>query len=87
VHTFNPYTLHKGRWISEFEASLVYRERVPGQPRIHREALSQKQTNKQKAKQTNHLTFMSTDYENRMLKDTTTFSALKMLRAGTHQGH
>jgi hypothetical protein len=35
----------KGRGISEFEASLVYR--VPGQPGLYRETLSQK-TNKQK---------------------------------------
>ena len=30
----------RGRQISEFEASLVYR--VPGQPGLHRETLSQK---------------------------------------------
>jgi hypothetical protein len=35
----------RGRRISEFEASLVYR--VPGQPELYRETLSQKQTNKQ----------------------------------------
>jgi hypothetical protein len=37
----------KSRWISELEASLVYR--VPGQPGLYRETLSQKtKTNKQK---------------------------------------
>jgi hypothetical protein len=38
----------RGRRISEFEASLVYR--VPAQPRLYRETLSQtnKQTNKTK---------------------------------------
>lgn len=30
----------RGRWTSELEASLVYRERVLGQPGLHREALS-----------------------------------------------
>jgi hypothetical protein len=34
----------RGRQISDFEASLVYR--VPGQPGLHRETLSWKQTNK-----------------------------------------
>jgi hypothetical protein len=38
----------RGRWISEFEASLVYR--VPGQP--YRETLSQKTKNKQKTEKT-----------------------------------
>jgi hypothetical protein len=43
----------RGRWISEFEASLVYR--VPGQPGLHRETLSGKKTNKKQKqnKQTN----------------------------------
>ena len=36
----------RGRQISEFEASLVYR--VPGQPRLHRETLSQKIKKKKK---------------------------------------
>jgi hypothetical protein len=36
----------RGRWISEFEASLVYR--VPGQPGLRRETLSQKNKTKQK---------------------------------------
>jgi hypothetical protein len=31
----------KGRWISEFKASLVYKV-VPGEPRLHRETLSWK---------------------------------------------
>jgi hypothetical protein len=30
----------RGRWISEFEARLVYK--VPGQPGLHRETLSRK---------------------------------------------
>jgi hypothetical protein len=42
----------RGRQISEFETSLVYR--VPGQPGLHRETLSRKtktkQTNKTKQK-------------------------------------
>jgi hypothetical protein len=38
----------RGRWISEFEASLVYRV-VPGQPGLYRETLSQK-NKKQKTK-------------------------------------
>jgi hypothetical protein len=37
-----------GRWISEFKASLVYR--VPGQPGLHRETLSQKTKKKKKKK-------------------------------------
>ena len=47
VHTFNPQHLGgRDRQISEFEASLVYRvsSRTAG---LHRETLSQKQTNKQ----------------------------------------
>jgi hypothetical protein len=44
VHAFNS----RGRWISVFEASLVYRV-SPGQPGLHRETLSRKkQTNKKK---------------------------------------
>jgi hypothetical protein len=39
--------LGRQRRISELEASLVYKVRVPGQPGLHRETLSQK-TNKQK---------------------------------------
>jgi hypothetical protein len=40
----------RGRWISGFEARLVYRVRVPGQPGLHRETLSRKtkQQNKNK---------------------------------------
>jgi hypothetical protein len=38
----------RGRQISEFEASLVYR--VPGQPEIFRETLSRKTKNKLKKK-------------------------------------
>jgi hypothetical protein len=46
----------RGRWISEFEASLVYRvsSRTPRHPGLHRETLSQKKnqkTKKQKQKQ------------------------------------
>jgi hypothetical protein len=40
----------RGRRISEFEASLVYR--VPGQPRLHRETLSRKTKKKKKKKNT-----------------------------------
>jgi len=32
----------------EFKASLAYRERVPGQPRLHRETLSLKKKKKKK---------------------------------------
>jgi hypothetical protein len=35
-----------GRWIPEFKAILVCRERVPGQPELHRESQSQKTNNK-----------------------------------------
>jgi hypothetical protein len=46
----------RGRWISEFEASLAYRV-SPGQPGLHRKTLSQKtktktKTKKNKTKQT-----------------------------------
>jgi septum formation inhibitor MinC len=34
----------RGRWISEFEVSLVYR--VPGQPGLYRETLSRKNKKK-----------------------------------------
>ena len=45
THAFKSQHLGgRGRWISEFEASLVYRTRVPGQPGIYKETLSQ--TNK-----------------------------------------
>jgi hypothetical protein len=37
----------RGRWISEFEASLVYR--VPGQPGLYRETLSRKKKKKKKS--------------------------------------
>jgi hypothetical protein len=37
AHAFNP---SRGRRISEFKVSLVYRVRVPGQPGLHRETLS-----------------------------------------------
>jgi hypothetical protein len=45
----------RDRWISEFEASLVYKVQdfglgVPGQPGLHRETLSQKNQNKQTKK-------------------------------------
>jgi hypothetical protein len=52
----------RGRWISEFEASF-FLERVPGQPGLHGETLSQKvkakqqqqqQQQQQQAKQTNN---------------------------------
>jgi hypothetical protein len=36
----------RGRQISEFKASLVYK--VPGQPGLHRETLSQKKKKKKK---------------------------------------
>jgi hypothetical protein len=39
----------RGRWISEFEASLVYR--VPGQPGLYRETLPWKKQNKAKQNQ------------------------------------
>jgi hypothetical protein len=39
----------RGRWISEFEASLVYRM-SSGQPGLHRETLSQKKKKKKKNK-------------------------------------
>jgi hypothetical protein len=38
VHPFKPSLGGRGRWISEFEASLVYR--VPGHPGLSRETLS-----------------------------------------------
>jgi hypothetical protein len=38
----------RGRWISEFEASLIYR--VQGQPGLHRETLSQEEEKKKKKK-------------------------------------
>jgi hypothetical protein len=41
----------RGRRISEFEASLVYR--VPAQPELHRETLSQKNKNKNRKQKTN----------------------------------
>jgi hypothetical protein len=42
VHIFNLSTRgRRGRLISEFEASLVYR--VPGWRKLHRETLSQKE--------------------------------------------
>lgn len=53
-HTFNPSSqkTEAGRSL-EFEARLVWStEPVPGQPELHRETLSQKQTNK-KPTQTN----------------------------------
>jgi hypothetical protein len=39
----------RGRQISEFEARLVYRV-TSGQPRLHRETLSQKKRKKEKEK-------------------------------------
>jgi hypothetical protein len=39
----------RGRWISELEASLVYKV-VPGQPGLYRETLSQKKKKKKKKK-------------------------------------
>jgi hypothetical protein len=47
----------RGRRISEFEASLVYRVSYPGQPRLHRKTLSQKKNKKQ---QTNKQTTTTT---------------------------
>lgn len=41
VDTFNPSTQKARRQISEFEASLIYKE-VLGQPELHRENPSQK---------------------------------------------
>jgi hypothetical protein len=37
----------RGRWISEFKASLVYRG-IQGQPGLHRETLSWKKKQKKK---------------------------------------
>jgi hypothetical protein len=42
----------RGRWISEFEASLVYR--VPGQPGLYRETLSPKTKKKKKTQIVNN---------------------------------
>jgi hypothetical protein len=42
VHAFD---FSRGRWISEFEASLVYTG-FPAQPGIHRETLIEKKKNK-----------------------------------------
>ena len=41
LHTFNPSTWEAERQVDlyEFEASLVYRERIPEQPRLHRETM------------------------------------------------
>jgi hypothetical protein len=50
AHTFDPSIWEAGRRISEFEASLVYR--VPGQPGLHRETLSQKKKKKKMLKTT-----------------------------------
>jgi hypothetical protein len=46
AHAFNP----RGRRISEFEASLIYKSTkwVPGQPELQRETLSQKTTKKKR---------------------------------------
>jgi hypothetical protein len=41
----------RGRWISEFEASLVYRVSSRTARAIQRNAVSKKQKNKQKQKQ------------------------------------
>jgi hypothetical protein len=43
----------RSRWISEFEASLVYRV-SSGQPGLHRETLSQKNRKKEKKKTLSH---------------------------------
>jgi hypothetical protein len=47
----------RGRQISEFEASLVYK--VPGQPGLHRETLSQKKKQKQKQKKETKKVFLN----------------------------
>jgi hypothetical protein len=46
AHAFSP---SRDRQISEFEASLVYR--VPGQQRLHRETLSQKDKEEKRKKE------------------------------------
>jgi hypothetical protein len=47
----------RGRQISEFKASLVYR--VPGQPGLHRETLSRKTKKKKKRKRKIYLFILS----------------------------
>jgi hypothetical protein len=51
----------RGRWISEFEASLVYRM-SPGQPGLYRETPSKKtnQPNKNKKQKTKNKTKQNT---------------------------
>jgi hypothetical protein len=41
THLYSQHLGGRGRWISEFEASLVFRM-SPGQPGLHKETLSQK---------------------------------------------
>lgn len=50
VHAINS-SRGSGKWISEFEASLVYNERVPGQPGVPRKTLSRKAKKKKKEQQ------------------------------------
>jgi hypothetical protein len=41
VHTFEPSRRQRQEDLCEFQASLGYRTRGPGQPGLHRETLSQ----------------------------------------------
>ena len=52
VHAFNPSTQqHRGKWISAFKASMVYRESSRTVKELYREAPVQKnETNKFKKK-------------------------------------
>ena len=54
AHAFNASTQEadRGRRIAEFKASLVCRERVVGQPGLHREILFQKAKQNKNKKQT-----------------------------------
>jgi hypothetical protein len=56
----------RGKRISELQASLVYRV-VPGQPGLHRETLSRKQTNKQTNKKRRNEQRAKREYLNRVL--------------------
>jgi hypothetical protein len=53
AHAFNPSTLEAEAGISEFESTLVYK--VPGQPGLHRETLSQKNKKTKKKKKKKRL--------------------------------
>jgi hypothetical protein len=53
VHAFNPHLGGRGRWISEFEANLVYKVSSRTARATQRSPVSKKKTNKQKKNQTN----------------------------------